>query len=181
MTRALPFALALLLSGCARNTLSEADAAVAWDATSGSLARTTDPADSAAALLEGSFSFDCLDGGTLEAIGTWSAELDREAQLAETGFEYEIDFFGCQRDGVTIDGTLDFLGGARLSWADGFEASYVWTGQLDYSGEVEGSCVIDVAAEADASWDGASAGIEGTVCGNEISVLASVERSEEPA
>lgn len=164
------------LVGCAKNTLDPEQAAIAWQANSAELGRsaTTTPLVGIAA--DGSFSFDCLEGGTIVGDGAFDATADLTDLSAVASFEYALELVGCARDGVVTDGTLDFTGFASASVAAlSAESSFTWVGDLAYTGEVEGDCAIDVTAASSVDLaDGASASFEGTLCGDSVSALATL-------
>lgn len=161
------------LIGCHRNTLEAEEAAVAWDATSQELQRSASEPRLVGGMANGSFELDCLDGGTLAGTGEWDAEANLEELSAVSSFAYELEMVGCTRNGVVIDGFIDFEGEAGASVADlSAEAWFAWRGELEYTGDIEGNCVIDVEASAWAEvGSGGEASFEGRVCGEKVSAL----------
>jgi hypothetical protein len=101
---------------------------------------------------------ECPDGGSLsvEAEGEVSDDHDRvEGTLS-------ITFDGCTADGVTIDGSLSYGGLVTPE-----EVTAEIHGDVEWSGDVEGVCAIDI--EATVTRDGASVGastIAGGLCGH---------------
>lgn len=163
-----------MLVGCSSNTLEDEEVPVAWEATSAELTRTATEAPLVGFGADGTFALGCLDGGTIDGTGEFDAEANLEDLSAVASFAYELQLDGCAHDGVVVDGFLELEGAAGASVTDlSAGAAFVWTGNLDYTGEVEGSCVIDVEAMAFAGvGSGASASFEGSFCGDDVSLLA---------
>ena len=98
---------------------------------------------------------ECPDGGSMEVDAAGEVTDD----LVSGGVV--IDFYGCSADGVTIDGTLEYSG--RVT-EDEVVASI--NGDLEWSGEADGQCSIDL--EASVSAAGVSVGgsaVGGEMCG----------------
>lgn len=162
--------------GCSKNTLEPEQAAVAWQATSAELERSATTTPLVGVGADGSFTVDCLEGGTISADGEFDASADLSDLSAVASFDYTLELAGCAHDGVITDGVLAFTGFASASVLDlTAETSFNWTGDLSYTGEVEGECEIDVTAASFVGLaTGASASFEGTVCGESVSVLAEI-------
>ena len=101
---------------------------------------------------------ECPDGGSLsvDADGEVSGDHDRvEATLS-------IAFDGCTADGVTIDGSLSYAGLVTPE-----EVTAGIHGDIEWSGDVEAECAIDI--EATVTRDGASVAastVSGGLCGH---------------
>lgn len=101
---------------------------------------------------------ECPDGGslTVDADGEVSSDHDRvEATLS-------IEFDGCTADGVTIDGSLSYGGLVTPE-----EVTAEIHGDLEWSGDAQGVCAIDI--EATVTRDGASVSgstVSGGLCGH---------------
>jgi hypothetical protein len=99
---------------------------------------------------------ECPDGGSLSV----TAEAEVTDDLVDG--ELSIAFDGCTADGVTIDGSLSYA--ARVTEA---EVSAEMHGDLEWSGDAEGSCAIDL--EVTVTKDGPNVGastIAGGLCGH---------------
>lgn len=99
---------------------------------------------------------DCPDGGSL----TVAADAEVRDDLVDG--ELSIEFDGCTADGVTIDGSLSY--GARVT-PTVVEAGM--HGDLEWSGDVEGSCAIDI--DVTVTKDGPNVGastVSGGLCGH---------------
>ena len=99
---------------------------------------------------------DCPDGGSLNV----QAEAEVTDDLVDG--ELSIEFDNCSADGVTIDGSLSY--GAHVTDA---EVSAEMHGNLEWSGNVDGSCAMDL--EVTVTKDGPNAGastISGGLCGH---------------
>lgn len=162
--------------GCSKNTLEAEEAAVAWQATSAELERSATTAPLVGVGADGTFGLDCLEGGTILAEGEFDASADLSDLSGVASFDYTLELAGCAHDGVVTDGVLAFTGFASASVLElTAETSFTWTGDLSYTGEVEGECEIDVTAASFVGLaTGASASFEGTVCGESVTVLAEI-------
>ncbi|MCA9649152.1 MAG: hypothetical protein H6712_02350 [Myxococcales bacterium] len=126
---------------------------------------------------------DCPDGGKMKLEGSATLDtdlgnLDGWDAFATFAMEFDlsVDFRRCKVDGVKINGDLDYsldidadstTGSATLDWA--------YTGEVRFSGEVKGSCEVDM--HASASTGNAFSDLEvrayaGTMCGFEAGEVA---------
>ena len=95
---------------------------------------------------------DCPEGGRLALSSNGEVTAD------EVTADLHLEFDGCKADGVTIDGSLDYV--AEVS-AERVYASY--QGELTWSGKAKGSCIVDATAEVTSG--GVKASYSGDVCG----------------
>lgn len=98
---------------------------------------------------------ECPDGGSV------SVEAEGAVDDSMTSGSLAIDFDGCQVDGVTIDGSLEYRG--KVTEA---EVTASIHGDLTWSGAATGDCAIDI--EASVSNDGSTASgsaVNGGMCG----------------
>ena len=84
-----------------------------------------------------SFSHSCADGGTADFSGTVSA--DWAIGAAGANFAYTVDFTDCSAYGVDIDGAVEYSRSASAGMTT-LETSFVWNGDVSWSGLVEGDC-----------------------------------------
>ncbi len=119
----------------------------------------------------------CPGGGGMDITGR--IVIDTEINLedpenagggASTEFSLTIAFDGCEIDGVQLDGSLTWEQILDVESQGGdIEIDYAWSyqGRVDFSGEVEGSCEIDMSATAteDDYEDLGAHDYDGTMCG----------------
>ena len=100
--------------------------------------------------------------------GTWDVDMD----AGTFGYETSLDFDACSERDVTIDGSLTDTGSLEAD-LDGMSLSMEFTqeGTLDFSGEVEGSCTIDVTGSVTVDGTSVTTEVEGTVCGHDVEDL----------
>lgn len=99
---------------------------------------------------------ECPDGGSL------SVEAEGEVRDDLVDATLVIEFDGCTADGVTIDGSISY--GARVTET---EVAAEMHGDLDWSGDAEGSCAVDI--EVTVTKDGPNVGasaVSGGLCGH---------------
>lgn len=101
----------------------------------------------------------CPDGGSMdvEAIGEVTDDMTNGA--------LSIELHACAVDGVIIDGAIDYEGRVTPS-----EVRGSIKGELEWSGDAEGTCAIDIEATVDA--DGPNVGsysVSGAMCGHDWS------------
>ena len=111
-------------------------------------------------------SFPCPDGGTASVEGEVRVLLvedigpGTDPEDLDLGFDFSFEFDGCGIEGVTIDGNLDYTLGTdtgRYEWR--------YAGRLEFSGEAEGSCEIDMTASADDIGEIGERTLQGEACG----------------
>ncbi len=173
MRQATPFVLvAVLLSACQSSepTTDRGTASTGWRSTdkamqhaglalgfTGSGSATVD-ADGVDAMLLGTA--DCPDGGTVTFDAEGSVHPDTVVA------DLTIEFDGCAADGVVIDGSMTYFASVE---PDLVEASV--EGQLEWSGEIEGSCAVDLKASVSKTGASASAHVGGSMCGWDLTDL----------
>lgn len=165
MTRLMTIVAATALAcaaGCG-SQVTKKEAREGWSATSNALI-----GGQVAAATAGSgnvdFAYGCLGGGSAEFAGTYNGE--------EEDFSFTVGFDQCRSQGVTIDGDLEFLLDVETS-ETGASVTYSYVGHLEWSGDVNGSCDIDMQGNASASTTGASVSYDGSVCGHDASATLS--------
>lgn len=180
--------VSLALVGCS-NQLNEEDSVVAFSAAStvvaqgASQAQSGTPAavqaedspafrDAAAGAVD--YSFSCPSGGTAHFTGAFDAVADGSGGQAT--FSLSTDFAACKSlQNVTIDGNMDYAASIVGSDAGG-SVTFSMNGSLDFSGQVDGSCDIDVKFSASGS-AGGSAGVtySGSICGHDAAATLNVQ------
>jgi len=140
----------MVVVGCGGD-VSEDDARSGWAKTnavlsSGGMAAQSSAGDTAQdpsyrALPVGTsvdYQYACSGGGTLHFVGTYEVATGLGTDV---NFTYDATFAGCDAGGVTVDGQLDYA--ASVSTSDtGTSITYDYKGDLTWSGDVEGGCVI---------------------------------------
>lgn len=177
----------LALASCSYE-LSEEDSRTAFFATQtvlaagaaeaqGSAVATPVQADGTPAFRAGGeanvdFTFNCPGGGTARYTGTAVAAGDTSG--AQGTFTLSTAFAGCKTlQNITIDGDMDYAASASASDASA-QLSFTMNGSLSFSGEVDGTCDIDVKIAASATPGSASGSFEGSVCGHDAKATLSV-------
>lgn len=166
----------VLLAACGGDKMTKKETKKGWESTSKVLAqgessmagsvevKTTEDGAEAAASVEQS----CAEGGTATFDGTARAASSENGALAE--FDVTVLFSGCTVDGRTMDGELSYLMAGETDRASANSEMRV-VGELRYSGDVSGSCSIDMKAERGISANPGDLGItktrSGTICGFE--------------
>lgn len=167
----------LLLVGCGDDQLDEDEAKEAWQTTQQSVSSgeaevkgRVESSGSGGSDAEMTVDVQCSSGGTATFRGQYWTDVESESGDA-TGVEAElfVDYRSCERNGIVIDGTLDYMIDMRSS-EQTTNLVYEWDGDLEYSGDVEGNCMIDLRGEIDAgTQEGASYSYEysGSICGHD--------------
>lgn len=157
-------ALAVLAPGCAEDQPADKDSARSgWRSTEAALGQagiatgwsgtgTVDAHGTSGAVFG---NINCADGGSMyvEAAG----EVTDERVVGAVSIEFDK----CNVDGVVIDGVLDYS--AEVTSA---KVTAAINGDLEYSGDAEGQCTIELAATVTSG--GASVGatsVGGSMCG----------------
>ncbi len=170
----------LLLAACdsAEAVNSEDDAAKGWVATQSALENGSNSVQTRAAdtTVNIDASADCLNGGSAHFKGTLETTVDLENPTAgnSTNFDYTTTFSGCTTQGVTIDGALDYQLMTSTSGDGSASVNYAYSGEVTWSGDVNGSCVIDMTASVETGPTSVSATYSGTVCGFDASATLNV-------
>lgn len=157
--------------------LSEEDTAQAWEATNSTLMTANEmakasgggPEDESLGLAY-TMKVPCLDGGSASFAGHLALD------TFYGDFDWDVDYDACEVDGVVIDGNLQFTLDAERQIGE-FNLIYTYRGELTYSGDVVGTCVVDMAGGASAMREvnmrSLDIGYSGTVCGHDASVTLS--------
>lgn len=174
-----------LLVACGGDVESPEDARAGWAKTSAALASGGAAAQGGAggAAAEDDTSFraggvdiavnvdaPCQDGGSIAISGTYNVNTDAGAQVE---FAYDTEFKKCKVDGLRIDGDLAY----DLSVVTTDTSSsvvYAYQGEIKWSGEIKGSCVIDMTGSVMTSTGSASVEYKGSVCGYDASATLNV-------
>lgn len=176
----------ILLVACSQE-LSEEDARTAWGATNLALAQGSAQAQTAAAgtpavpgqggdlqtraAAQVDYTWNCTSGGTAHFAGEASA--DAAGGSSDVNFTLATEFSDCSVSGVTISGSLDYAAMVSASGA-GSSTTFTMKGSLSYSGEVDGSCDIDMTLSASVGGGTVGASYKGSICGHDASATLSV-------
>ncbi|MEO1480877.1 MAG: hypothetical protein AAFU77_02145 [Myxococcota bacterium] len=157
MLRTLSCALAcaLVLPACGDDDLTEEEAQQGFAAAfgvslTGQLSITSTSADEESATVA------CLGGGSATLTGTSDED--------GTVFNFSIRYDDCVADGITINGTITYAGSSSTV-GETDNVMFTMTGTLDFSGEVEGECVVDIEWESTVTDTNASFDFSGSICG----------------
>ncbi len=149
--------IAILVAGCSGDDdLTRNEAIQAYGSTAQALSAVQVTAEATAEGGSVSATATCSGGGSAAVDGAWTT--------AES-FDLDVALDDCSESGITIDGAIHFSAAASAG-----AASLSLDGHVDYSGRVNGSCTVLVAAEG--SLNGAS--VEGSICGRSFSLSASL-------
>lgn len=106
-------------------------------------------------------SFPCLEGGTMSFSGTFD-----DSQTNAFQFDFDTSFAACKSQGVTIDGTMGYA--MSMSGATGAESfAYSMVGKLQFAGEVDGECDMDL----EMTFANQALTYSGSICGHEAGEL----------
>ena len=153
--------LALVLAGCGNDQLDEEETQEGWRATQQTLtsgeAQARSPSDNAAESDgNASFDVDCSGGGSTAFDGNYAYEAtDDEGLSHELDADMEVTYEACAHNGITIDGFINYTAATEAS-DDGFKYVYEYNGDLKYTGDINGSCMIEMTGEIAADATGAS-------------------------
>lgn len=161
-----------VLPACADDDEVDGDVARGWRATN--LAIGEQQADWGTSVdVDGNLTLDlgCTDGGRAHIEGSYTN--------AES-FDVSIEFDGCTADGVTISGDLAMHAEVATT-ATSTDVSISYSGDLQWSGDAQGSCAIDVSASVSTEITGSGADTEvevdaefrGEVCGYDAQAVVS--------
>ncbi len=152
--------------------LTQEDMAKAWAATNGALTSGQTIAATAGALtnqdatLNLSYDYSCVGGGSASFTGDYDVTTDLSGNMSG-GFLFDIGFDGCETSGIIIDGNLVY-DVTYASTATGVNYSFTYQGSLTYSGEVNGTCDIDMVYNMNIDYGMGGAydlSYSGTICG----------------
>jgi len=169
---------ALVLAGCGNDQLTEDESERAWNSTQQTLtsgeARVQGEGSGSE---EGSDSdltvdYTCPEGGTARFEGSYTFENsgNEGSDHAVLETDLTVSFDACANNNITADGFINYT--TRTETNDsGAEFVTDWTGDLDYSGEINGTCQIDMHGEMSAESGSESVSYQydysGTVCGHD--------------
>lgn len=168
MTRSIHFLFALtLIAAVGCQPVAEEDVDEAWETTSYAL-MDAEPNSATAAEFEtfgnGDILDGCPDGGQIDSQAQVDLSLlEISGDGVSAGVRYESAFAGCKVDDTTIDGNLTWTMSADVS--DDVSVSWTWAGSLTYSGEISGTCDVDMSGEVLVDSDGVEVQYAGTYCG----------------
>jgi hypothetical protein len=163
--------LTVLLAGCSEGSDGNAEeAGKGWRAANTALAGGTAEFQSTVEQgVDGDLEAACPQGGSVHLTGSFEDD-DR--------YDLTVGFDHCTSEGVTIDGEMSMTAIIEVTGSSS-EVRFDYVGMLDFSGEVELRCGIDVEGRVAASSDGnmatAEAEFSGTVCG--VSADAAIRAS----
>jgi hypothetical protein len=164
---AIPFLLVLLATACSEGDEPTADldsARNGWRSTELALAEAGIQTGWSGSGMVGPEGVDAELMGTVECPDGGSLTIDAEAEVTDESTEatLTIAFDGCIADGVTIDGEMTYAALVTPT-----EVTAEMHGDLEWSGDAEGTCAIDI--EASVTKDGASVAansVSGGLCGH---------------
>jgi len=173
-----------LLVGCAADVGSEEDARAGWAPTNAALAAGASSAQSSAGAVAPdenpvlragnavSVNYDhSCSSGSINYNGNYFFDASDIGSAVE--FDYQADFDKCSDGSLTIDGSLDYALSAEASDA-GSNLTYTYSGELVWSGSVEGSCAIDMTGVFSATSTSAGVSYSGKICGFDAAVTLNV-------
>ena len=164
MKKTILLSISILALGCSggldEEESSQAFAATQLVLTQGAAsagASSNGPADT----LNINHAFNCLEGGNATFAG------NIETSDENTSFKYSVDFDSCVSQGVTMNGTMDYDLSFEKTGEQSFKSVYSFSGNLDYSGKVDGSCEMELVATSSVSQSGGTFSYVGNLCGND--------------
>jgi len=178
------FATSALLAGCVGDVGSEEDARAGWAPTSTVLAMGASSAESSAGatapdenpvLRAGnavSVNYDhSCSSGSINYNGNYFFDASNIGSAVD--FDYQADFDKCSDGNLTIDGSLDYKLTAEATDA-GSNLTYSYSGELVWSGSVEGSCAIEMTSSFSATEASAGVSYSGKICGYDAAATLNV-------
>ena len=120
-------------------------------------ASSSGPADT----LNINHSFNCLEGGAATFTGSI------ETSDGNSAFHYKVDFEGCVSQGISMTGTMNYDLSFEKTGDQSFKSVFSFSGDLEYSGQVEGSCDMELVATSTINQSGGSFSYVGNLCGND--------------
>ncbi|MCB9704703.1 MAG: hypothetical protein H6711_22700 [Myxococcales bacterium] len=180
----------LLLVGCAGEVGSADDAAAGWAKTNvvlqsggsaaqgagaGATSPDQNPTFRAGTPVSVNYEYSCPNGGSIAYNGNYYIDAGMVGGGANVEFNYEADLKKCKNDGLTIDGTLDYAMSVETTDTSS-SVVYSYDGDLVWSGDVSGACVISMKASVSATAGvGASVSYEGSICGYDAAATLNVQ------
>jgi hypothetical protein len=171
ITRALLAVGLIGFAACGDDSLNEEDSQQGFAAANAVLSQGGASAQSSAAngAVAIDFSFNCLEGGTANFVG--SLDDTQTGTTTDATFTYVVTFNNCVSQGVTLGGDVTYkLDISASDTSSTLEYSYV--GDLSFSGDINGDCSLDMYSRITTSTGasgGGSANFEyrGNMCGND--------------
>lgn len=173
----------LVLVGCAgSDPLNAEDSRVAFAALSATLESGAAAAGDGTAAYTGDspafrdlidtmvdYDFPCMGGGKAHFSG--SVQVSSEPDSDHTAVDLSTDFDSCTAEGgnIIIDGGMDYVVLVSSS-AESDNVTVVMKGSLSFSGDIVGSCDIDVKLFVTSSEDESGVMYEGSICGHNAAV-----------
>ena len=143
------------------SSMSQQDAALAYSAALTVAGNALSAASSCTtclsngqALTIASLEVDCPNGGTVSVTG--------ETDALGTDWDLDLTYNMCQSDGFTIDGMLNYSGTTTQT-----QSNFSMDGQLEFSGEAEGSCKMSV--ESSTNLETQQFTLSANICGQKVS------------
>lgn len=116
------------------------------------------------------FKYQCVDGGSIHYTGATHVATDAGSQVT---FNYDAAFDKCEADGLTIDGDLAYDLAVETTDTTS-SVIYSYKGELEWSGQIKGSCEIDMTGAVMTSTGSASVQYKGSICGYDAAVTLNV-------
>lgn len=158
-------------TACGDDSLSEEDAQTGFAATQAVLAQGGGAAQSSGAngAVSIDFSFNCLEGGTANFVGTLDDTQDGTNE--EASFNYVVTFNDCVSQNVTLNGDVTYKLEVKSTETTA-TVEYGYIGDISFSGNVTGDCSLDMYSKITTTTGadgGGSANFEyrGNMCGND--------------
>ncbi|MFB6372973.1 MAG: hypothetical protein ABEN55_07635 [Bradymonadaceae bacterium] len=163
----------LIMAGCGNN-MTEEETKKAWRSTQQTLASGDSQAQAKVSTSDDGSStqttvdYTCPQGGSASFEGTYSASSSGEGSGSTDTFEADmnIQYNSCESSNITINGNLNY-NVTTESTGDSASLVYKMSGNLDYSGEVKGSCKIDMTGKLSVNSSRAGWSYSGTACGHD--------------
>ena len=173
-------------SGSGESNLTKEESERAFDETASRTNESAQSAQNSAAFthslaqlaqdVDVDFEAQCNGGGSAVLTGSMSVP-DDQTQSTDTEMNLTVNYQSCAEDNVTIDGDLSYVYASSTDDSGTTTMSMEMNGQLDFSGDVEGTCALDAAINVTMSVDleGGSFDIQidatGNVCGHALEDL----------
>lgn len=164
----------LSFAACGDDSLSEEDSQKGFMAVQQVLQVGSASAQSSVAqgLVSINFTYNCPAGGSAAFVG--AIDDVSNSTSTEATFNYTVTFTSCKAQGVTLDGAIDYsFDVSATETSSSLEYSYV--GNVNFSGEVDGDCDLDVHAKINTNSSDTSATISyeyyGNLCDNDADSL----------
>ena len=139
------------LAACGGSDLSQEDTALAMAAMTAGVNHAEVAASASASGGSVTATATCTGGGSVSISGDWT---DDES------FSVDLVFAGCSEQGVTVSGDLHYQ---ATSTTSGLMVSMSMSGELSFSGQIEGDCEVDI----DMAVSETAVTISGSMCGHD--------------